>query len=381
MRNGDLDELVALPEGHKERLAQDVLDALGVPVLRHQGDELIIACPVSAYHQDQQRNPTAALSASKLLFHCLGCGSGGTILWLAATLRDTTIEQARDWISGEAGLSRALELPALLDLFDGLYTPKRPAPLPRYSPRMLERFTVVPRYITEDRGVPEETARLMGVATDPEGMIALQPTGPRAVIPHWWRGQLVGWQSRRLPEADPTAPKYHSTAGFPRDETIYNCPPPRARSARARRIGHGVESPMSVLRHMHHTENLIATFGDVITDKQIKILGDTFDDFYWWPDPDLGGWSTIRGRDHHGRYYPSAMEKLAARCQVYIVESPYDDDPAALSDVVVDQLFSQAVPWQVWQLPVVGLCAKCGHLRHPGRTCWQATWGSIANLA
>lgn len=377
MAEGDLDELVALPEGHKERLAEDTLAELGVEVLRRQGSELIIACPVSAYHRDQQRNPTAALNADKLLFHCLGCGSGGTILWLIATLREITIEQAREWLHSKAGLNRAMDLPDLLGLFDSLYTVKHRAPLPYYSPRMLEKFTqTVPRYLTDERLVPQANAQRMGVCLDVEGSIAKVPTGPRAVIPHYWKGQLVGWQSRRLPEANPNAPKYHSTPGFPREETIYNYPhedPPRTRKARRTlTVGHGVESPLSVLRHLDHIENMVATFGDAITDRQIQLLGDAFDDFYWWPDPDHGGWSTVESREHRGRGIPSAMWKLSSRCNVYIVESPYDDDPAALPEDVVDQLFGQAVPWQIWQRPLALKCAKCGRDSHKGISCDEA---------
>lgn len=359
----DLDELVALPDQHKEHLARDVLASLGIDVLRQQHDELIIACPVTGYHKDQQRNPTGALNYSKLLFNCLGCGTGGTVLWLIATLQGTSIEQARNWLHGEAGLSRAMDLPDLLALFDSLYTSTARPPMPYYSPRMLERWNGPPEYITEDRCVPYWTALKMGILTDPEGLVGKVPTGPRAVIPHYWNDRLVGWQSRRLPGADPTAPKYLSTPGFPRDETVYNLP--TAERMRRHRRGHGVESPMSVLRHLHHMPNLIATFGDEVTDLQIRIIGDTFEEFVWWPDPDEGGWRTVEG---HGRD-PGMPAKLASRCQVYIVESPYDGDPADLEEDVVELLFDRAVPWQVWQRPIMLTCFRCIRPSHPGRPC------------
>ncbi|MFF7198212.1 hypothetical protein ACFZAM_31450 [Streptomyces sp. NPDC008079] len=369
MPRDDLGELTALADGHKEQVARDVLTSLGIDVLQQQGDELIIACPVSAYHKDQQRNPTAALNYSKLLFNCLGCGTGGTILWLIATLQDTTVEHARDWLNGEAGLSRAMDLPDLLAMFDSLYTETRRTPLPYYSDKMLSLWfwDHIPTYITGTRRIPEETARRMGVATDVEGLIAKVPRGPRAVIPHRWQGKLVGWQSRRLPDADPGSPKYYSTPGFPREETLYNFP--ETSGLRRYHRGHGVESPMSSLRHMHHVEHLVASFGDVITDRQIQLIGDTFDEFVWWPDPDEGGWRTVEGRDVKGRHFPGMPEKLSARCRVYVVESPYDGDIADLEEDVVETLFGRAVPWQIWQRPLELRCHRCLRPSHPGERC------------
>ncbi|MET7363305.1 hypothetical protein ABZS76_33375 [Streptomyces sp. NPDC005562] len=358
----DLDELTALPNGHKEQLAQDALESLGIDVKRRQGDELIHGCPISDYHSDQDRNPTAALNATNLMWHCLGCGAGGTILWLIATLRQITMEQARDWLHGEAGLSRAMELPDLLALFDALYAKKekRP-PLPVYSPRMLERWRGIDGYILDDRQIPITTATRMGICTDPDGFVDRVRTGPRAVIPHWWKGQLVGWQSRRLPCADRTAPKYLSTPAFPRDETIFDHDPSRRRAVI-------VESPMSNLRHRHH-QPIEATFGAVVTDLQIDHLARGRDELIWWPDNDDAGWRMAEGRTHNSRIFPGAPERASRFCLNRIVQSPFAADPADLPNEVVDLLIEEAVPWPVWQRPTVLYCHRCLEPEHPGAPC------------
>lgn len=369
----DLHELTALPESHKEQLALSVLNALGIDNVRRQGNELIHGCRVTSYHSDQDQNPTAALNADNFMWHCLGCGAGGTILWLIATLHDEidTIEQAREWLNGEAGLSRAMALPDLLALFDSIYLPKRLAPMPVYSPRMLTGWLEqgVPAYITGERGIDPDYARGMGICTDPVGKVNGAPTGPRAVIPHWWRGNLVGWQSRRLPEAQQTAPKYHSTPGFPRDETLY-CPTPPAHPVSGDRRVLGIESPMSALRHgpRHRTA---ATFGAVITDLQITKLAQLpGDEFVFWLDNDEAGWRAIEGRtDRQGRRWPGAAEKLSHWKKVYVVESPWDADPAELDDDTVDTLIDAAIPWAVWARPTVLFCHKCRHLAHRGLRC------------
>ncbi|MFI0967034.1 hypothetical protein ACH4S8_37470 [Streptomyces sp. NPDC021080] len=363
----DLDQLTALPEAHKAKLARDALASIGIDVLREQGDELIIACPVGGYHNDQQRNPTGALNASKLLFNCLGCQARGTLLWLIATVRgDEDIEQARQWLSGEAGLTRAMDLPVLLDLFDSLYTEKTRAPLPVYSPRMLERWLKegIPDYILDERKVCITTAVHMGICTDPDGFMgppeARVRTGPRAVIPHWWKDQLVGWQSRRLPGADPDGPKYLSTPAFPRDETIYDHRP-------YRRDVIVVESPMSNLRHQHHAD-IEATFGSVVTDLQIRHLGEGRRKLIWWMDNDEAGWRTIEGYQPEGSRVrsPGAPQRASAFCDNWVVQSPFACDPADLSDDVFDLVLETAVPWPVWTRPEQLFCHRCLNAAHRG---------------
>lgn len=362
----DLDQLAALPDEHKAQIAKDVLDALGIQIKRQIRDELIVPCPVGAFHNDQERNPTAALNASKLLFNCLGCDSRGTILWLIATVRgDITIDEAREWLLGEAGLTRAVGLPDMLEFFDALYTPKSRPPMPVYSPRMLARWEEhgIPDYILDDRQIPITTAVHMGLCLDPDGFMgppeARVRTGPRAVIPHYWKGDLVGWQSRRLPGADPTAPKYLSTPGFPRDETIFEYQP-------LRREVVVVESPMSQLRHQHHS-NVEGTFGAVVTDEQIEHLVRGRKKLIWFMDNDPAGWRAVAGRTFNGRFFPGAPERASRWCQNWVVQSPFAADPAEMSDELYDLLVREhAVPWQVWEQPKVLYCHRCFQPAHPG---------------
>jgi hypothetical protein len=356
----DLDQLAALPDEQKAQIAQDVLDSLGVQVKRQIRDELIIACPVGALHTDQDRNPTAALNFKKLLFNCLGCQSSGTILWFIATVRgDTTIDEARDWLMGEAGLTRAVGLPDMLAFFDALYAEAARPPMPVYSDRMLERWEGIDGYILDDRQIPIDTAIRMRLCTDPDGYVDRLRTGPRAVIPHYWDGKLVGWQSRRLPCANPGAPKYLSTPAFPRDETIYTDNP----SGDTLVV---VESPMSTLRHLHH-QPMAGTFGAVVTDLQIQHLVRGRRKLIWFMDNDKAGWQAVEGRTFNGRFYPGAPQRAASYCENWVVESPFDADPADMSDEMVQILVNEkAVPWQVWQRPKTLHCIRCFQPSHRG---------------
>jgi hypothetical protein len=46
--------------------------------------------------------------------------------------------------------------------------------------------------------------------------------GPALVVPHWWNGRLVGWQSRWFEEDRPKwVSKWTNTTDFPAQETLY----------------------------------------------------------------------------------------------------------------------------------------------------------------
>ncbi len=357
----DLTDLLMLPDAIKEQLAYDLLSDLGAHQIRRSGDELVHGCLVCAHHRDQDRNPTAALNWRKLLWHCFS-GSGGSVLHLIAHVHGGSLDEARTWLHGRAGVGRAMELPQLLTLFDQLYTQARPEPLPVYSPRILEHWRgPVPAYATERR-IPAQTAEIMGLVTDPVGRIGDEDTGPRMVIPHYWKGQLVGWQSRRLPGS--SGPKYHSTPGFPADSTVYNHDP-------AASVVVGVESPASALRHMHHL-HMESTFGAAVTHRQLQLLAASTGrtrEVVWWMDNDVAGWMATESRTVNGRPYPGGPEQLAAMVPVRVVESPFAADPADLDDDVADILVARAVPWPVWERPRILLCHRCYHSEHPEQPC------------
>ncbi len=357
----DLDDLLLLPDPLKEQLAYDLLTELGAQHIRRSGDELVHGCMVCIHHRDQDHNPTAALNWRKLLWHCFS-GSGGTVLHLVAHVHGGTVEEARAWVHDRAGVGRAVELPQLLALFDQLYTPVRPEPLPVYSPRILEHWRgPVPPYAAE-RCIPEQTARRMGLVTDPVGMVNQEPTGPRMVIPHYWKGQLVGWQSRRLPGS--AGPKYCSTPGFPADTTVYNHDP-------AAPVVVGVESPASVLRHMHHL-HMESTFGASVTLRQLQLLAASTGrtrEVVWWMDNDPAGWMATESRTTNGRHQPGAPEQLAAMAPVRVVDNPFAADPADLDDTTTTLLVAQALPWPVWERPHTLLCHRCYHPEHPEQPC------------
>lgn len=299
----------------------------------------------------------------KLLFNCLGCDSSGTILWLIATVRgDITIDEAREWLLGEAGLTRAVGLPDMLAFFDALYTPKTRPPMPVYSPRMLERWRSVPDYIVRERGIPIETCERMDICLDPDGFMgppeARVRTGPRAVIPHYWDGQLVGWQSRRLPGADPSTPKYLSTPGSPRrDDLRPRVPPERSRRRRVADEPAPPPAPQQHRGHLRRRRHRRADRGAGAGPQEAHLVH----------GQRHRRMARRRGPDLQRPVLSRRPERASRWCQNWVVQSPFAADPAEMSDELYHVLVTEyVVPWQVWEQPKVLYCHRCFQRAHPG---------------
>lgn len=336
-------EAGSLPDSEKEALCRALLAEFGVTSVKPTpSGELIHSCvlPLGG-HRNGDRNPSASLNWKKLTYNCLGCGSSGGLLWFVGLCRGTGGDDARRWLDEQTGTGlEEQSLSSLLEFFDAIYAPKdnRPAPLPRMSPKVLSQWHYIHPYMTEERGIPEETLVSFQVGYAEKYRLRLQDgewiDSPRIVIPHFWKGELVGWQTRRL--AADGSPKYASSPDMPKDRTIFNFD--------ERRPAIVVESPMSVLALWHRTKVVESTFGAKVTDSQIRLLGHHKKVVLWF-DNDEAGW---RATQHVG-------EALESYSTVMVVENPFDADPA---DMVRDgheemamKLIADAVPFALWKPP------------------------------
>jgi hypothetical protein len=328
-------EAQLMPEVQREQLCRDLLEEFGATNVVTRGDELWCCC-VMPHHAD--RRPSASLNYKNLVYKCFSCGSGGGLIWLVGTCQGGGDYQARAWISTHTGTSGD-SLVDLMTLWDALYSPTSTAqaPIPTMDPRVLDPWRFIHPWVTEKRHVPEETVLRFQIGY---GVIPInigtyeQPIwvkSPRIVVPHFWRGNLVGWQSRRLLKNDGTA-KYISTPDFPRERTIFNHDPSQPMAI-------VVESPFSVLRHAHHA-HVVSTFGAAITPAQIRILAE-YSRIVVWMDNDDAGWRAVA----------PLSEALSAYTMVSVVDSRWAADPADFDDAAFDRLVADAVPDALWRPP------------------------------
>ena len=321
-------EAASLPDAEKERLCRDLLAEFGAQNVREGArGELIHSCvlPLGG-HTNGDRNPSASLNYEKLTYNCLGCGNSGGLLWFIGICRGTTGDDARQWIGTTTGTGGNLQdLSALLQFFDSLYEQKtgHEAPMPQMSSRVLDPWMWVHPYLTEMRGIPEETILHFKVGWDPEAN--------RIVIPHFWYDHLVGWQTRRL--LNDGSPKYHNSTDFPKDRTLYNYNPQGERAI-------VVESPMSVLAKWHLTPEIEATFGAMVTDRQARLISIHREVILFF-DNDVAGWN--------------ATERVAAILEPYsvvkVASNPWAEDPGGLDEVTYMQCIEEAVPYALWKRP------------------------------
>lgn len=350
----DLDVLY-MPTEMKLQFCMDLLESVGAEKinLREARGEIIHCC-LTPWHNES--HPSASLNFEKMTYRCLGCDSGGGILWLIGVTQGVYGPEARNWLSEQTGLGgKEFQLAPLLQFLDAIAEAqsqtKVPVPMPRYSDRALDPWghiypgltTGVPELGIDGRGIPE--ANLI------EARVGWDMEDNRVIIPHFWKGDLVGWQARRIIEDETLYPeKYKSTPDFPRDRTLYRQPT-------GKRIV-VVESPMSVLRHLHHLP-MGGTFGGAITEQQIGLLR-WYPEVIFWMDNDEAGWKTQEGRwDEQGQHHPGAAEKLTAYSNVKVVPSDWVGDPAEIDDETAEALVEEAVPLAIWERPKILRCMVC----------------------
>lgn len=160
-------------------------------------------------------------------------------------------------------------------------------PIATYSDRLLRPWAVTHPYMSERRGVSHQACELLRIGWDPKAN--------RIIFPHFWHGNLVGWQARAIPPAttwpgtEPQQPKYKNTHGFPKSQTLYGYD-----AARRHIKVLVVESPMSVAKAYSFGLDImadlpvVATFGAKVSRTQIDLLKG-FPHVIVWFDDDVAG--------------------------------------------------------------------------------------------
>ena len=262
--------------------------------------EVIHSClldRVDSHHTNEDSHPSASMNIEKKLYTCYSLGYGCDIMHLIARLeRKETITEALPIIGSflEGTTTDADVFRAEVEKMLTARSP-REVELPTYSERFLRPWLVAHPY-WRSRGIDRHTCSRLWLGYDAEEK--------RAVFPHFFNHRLVGWQKRITPESDPQWPKYRSSMGFPKSETLYNYD---VASGYRRVIV--VESPMSVARAMTlGFPGTVATFGAKVSSRQLDLLK-PFETVYVWFDDDKAGWAGER----------QVVEKLYRHVDVWVV--------------------------------------------------------------
>lgn len=254
--------------------------------------EVIHSClldRVDRHHNNGDVHPSASANLDRKLYICYSYW-GGDILGLVQKMEDRRsvtdtlplVAQFLDDSTVPVDEWQAQVESQLSELFS---SPATSPDISAYSERVLAPWAFVHPYLHE-RGVDSATASAL--------QIGWREDDNRITIPHFWRGKLVGWQARAIPDRPGqwpgTAvqhPKYRSTSGFPKADTLYynhSRPFPSGGTVVV------VESPLSVIKSVALGLPLpvVATFGAKVSATQIRILQD-FDEVIVWADADPAG--------------------------------------------------------------------------------------------
>jgi hypothetical protein len=259
------------------------LDQLGMEVVKERkgGVQLDFHCPLPD-HPGSDRKPSFGLHSEELVWNCFTCDAGGSFPRLVEVL----VEEVDGW---EAALEWLLPFsdyepdnltdPDLMKFRDrvrkNLERAGKPVQLvltptlPIYPPSVLESLESATVPQLEKWGIKDrETIEHFGIKYDPRrdrhGYI-----GPALVVPHWFGGEIVGYQERWLSEDRPKhIPKWTNSNDFPRKETVFNYDTEGEMCI-------VVEAAFTAIRLSEVLESDIvpvATFGAQVTELQLKLL-------------------------------------------------------------------------------------------------------------
>lgn len=218
-----------------------------------------------------------SFNRDKRVYNCWVCG-GGSLLDFAMNVMHMDGDDATKWlyqfVDGEEAVNESKDR-----WRQKLYVEKGEAPpLPYFNEHVLERWEPYHPWFHE-RGISEETARVYKLRFNPE-YIKRPPKakaeegeqpfhGSVIVLPHYWKGKLVGWQQRWLTDDRPKwVPKYVNTPDFPKEDTLFNYD----RSINAASEIVVVESVTTVLWLESIGVPAVCTFGDSASEEQLRLL-------------------------------------------------------------------------------------------------------------
>lgn len=245
---------------------------------------------VESHHLNGDANPSASANVERKKYLCRAFW-GGDMFQFIQKMEDkddfsAILPLVREFLSG-ATMDRDSFLAQVERFFSSKAAVSSGDGLSGYSERILRPWAWVHPFLAE-RGIDSDTAKRL--------QIGWREDLNRITIPVFWRGLLVGWQARAIPDRPGLwpgtwggqVPKYKSSPGFPKSVVLYS-----TESGGTLRRGGSVivvESPFSVIKAtaLGVPWRVVATFGAKVSNLQCEYLRN-FDHVFVWADDDDAG--------------------------------------------------------------------------------------------
>lgn len=254
-------------------------EALGFEPKYVKNDEAVGYCfDPWAQHKNGDTTGKLAINREKRVYNCWVCG-GGSLLDLTMAVKDLCEEDALDWlVQFVEGVESNDTFLSDVDRILAQAKSEQKA-LPYFNDNVLRKWTdgassteknSLAEYLRR-RGISDAVAERNRVGYNSRNIRKSSKgdfEGPAIIFPHFWRGRLVGWQSRWDCDTPKYIPKYINTHDFPREYSIYNY-----------EAVYFAEKPIVVVESVPTALFLqtlgwpaVATFGGTVTDEQIRLL-------------------------------------------------------------------------------------------------------------
>jgi len=223
-------------------------------------------------HKNGDRTGKFAINRDKKVFNCFVCG-GGTLLSLTMAIYDFDENQATEWLRQFSSKSNQTDEGFMSEIVRMLSDApiEEVATLPWFNQNVLLQWDDEDSNWFSERGITEKVRERYKVGVNPKtirtnGSDSFESTS--IVLPHFWKGKLVGWQNRWMGERPKWVPKYTNTNDFPKRTTLFGWDNVLD-SDKPIVI---VESVPTVLYLASIGIPAVATFGATVSKEQMKIL-------------------------------------------------------------------------------------------------------------
>lgn len=314
---------------------EEVVDELGIQIVMVRGFENTAHCPLSG-HGGADSNPSFSINVNKGVFNCFSCSSGNMVD-LVMDMLDLEYSESIRWLLKFSDFENEDDeqfMRKILSAVDRKPPPREPRHpvMPRFSLRTIESWLGGETDFYESRFISDEVRQRLKLGFDPEhnykGFV-----GPAAIIPHFFRGKLVGYQRRWLVEERPDwVGKYVMTDDFPKRSTLFNYDIAIQNKHVPIFV---VESPLTVARLMSAGYMAVSTFGASSNPRQSKLLT-AFEDVVLAFDNDKAGQDAAR------RIY----KEIDDYCNVDVIPPPNEakSDLGDAPDGELEALMKQIEP-------------------------------------
>jgi DNA primase len=266
--------------------------------IKRRGKNYVALCP---FHPD--KNPSLNISREKGLFHCFGCGAGGTIYHFVMKIENVNFERAVEIVANWA----KVEIPQFDYVKKNDWIYKFHEEIADYFKENLFKNENLLNYL-KNRGIEKEGIEKFKIGYAPPNIDdflkeknidekKLKETGispyrnfsKRLIFPiRSISGKIVGFSGRALEGEEP---KYINSQEviFKKGENLYGLYEGKEEILKTKEVVL-VEGYIDViLLHINGIKNVVSSMGTSFTEEQGKILKRFADRLYISFDPDTGG--------------------------------------------------------------------------------------------